>query len=238
MNFCIILTSSTTICDGRLYRKRDNYNVKHRSIHRGLSIENYHRIVIFVWLERIFMLWGVLTWWTSRQLCITLYIYRQMRYSLLANDSLQDEYMTTTNKGHSDGILLISHALTSSCRRWVFWAMQRRHQSPMAMPTKERLVVNSFAAASKRRVCCIRQDIRLHQRSRCPIRRERWLKPCRCTITIMHRVSKLVWDVPFSDFSTGHFLVSRNLGDGRTNSYSIVYVEVVDLGDGRTDSYT
>ena len=41
----------------------------------------------------------------------------------------------------------------------------------------------------------------------------------------------------FSDFSTGYFLVSRNLGDGRTNSYSIVYVEVVDLGDGRTDSY-
>jgi len=25
----------------------------------GLSIENYHHVLIFVWLERISMLWGV-----------------------------------------------------------------------------------------------------------------------------------------------------------------------------------
>jgi hypothetical protein len=174
MNFCIILTSSTTICDGKLYRKRDNYNDKHRSIHRGLSIENYHRIVIFVWLERIFMLWGVLTWWTSRQLCITLYIYRQMRYSLLANDSLQDEYMPTTNKGHSDGILLTSHALTSSCRRWVFWAMQRR--ASVACDADERKISCQLIR------CCIKKEGLLHptrhqissEESLSPIRRERW----------------------------------------------------------------
>ena len=39
--------------------------------------------------------------------------------------------------------------------------------SRLVMPMKERSVVNSFAAASKRRVCCIRQDIKFHQRSRC-----------------------------------------------------------------------
>ena len=152
----------------------------------GLSIENYHRIVIFVWLERIFMLWGVLTWWTSQQLCITLYIYRQMSYSLLPNDSLQDEYMLTTNKGHSDDI---SRPLNSiSCVELELSPMSIQGDAAQASVAngdadERKIVVKSFAAASKRRVCCIRQDIRLHQRSRCPIRRERWLKPyiCRCT---------------------------------------------------------
>ena len=155
----------------------------------GLSIEVYPSIIIIA-------LWSLFGW-NESSCCEEFWLDGLADNSVLHCIIQADEVLSPcerflTRRVHADNqqgplrwyltsTTIASHALSSSCRRWVFWAMQRRHQSPMAMPTTERLVVNSFAAASKRRVCCIRQDIRLHQRSRCPIRRERWLKPCRCT---------------------------------------------------------
>eukprot|EP00985_Skeletonema_marinoi_P014147 scaffold7119_cov119-Skeletonema_marinoi.AAC.6 len=45
------------------------------------------------------------------------------------------------------------------------YSMQRR-ASVDGDADERKIVVNSFAAASKRRVCCIRQDIKFQQRSR------------------------------------------------------------------------
>ena len=123
----------------------------------GLSIENYHHVLIFVWLERISMLWGVLTWRTSWQLCILHHCISPDRWAtLLPNDSLHGDCMPTTGRGHA----LDDVSRPLSLMRWVRvvadefpgdrWC-SAGHQSPMLMPTttKERPVVHSFAAKEK-----------------------------------------------------------------------------------------
>ena len=75
-------------------------------------------------------------------------------------------YLTSTT--------IASHALSSSCRRWVFWAMQRR--ASVACDADERKISCQLIR------CCIKKESMLYptrhqissEESLSPIRRERW----------------------------------------------------------------